>query len=88
MPKIDFGGTKENVVTSDEFTMKQARQILEKETIVVLGYGVQGPAQALNLKDNGFEVIIGQMEGDEYWEKAISDGFVPGETLFPLEEAA
>ncbi|MFP4039611.1 MAG: ketol-acid reductoisomerase [Desulfosudaceae bacterium] len=88
MTQIDFGGTKENVVTSDEFTMDQARNILEKETIVVLGYGVQGPAQALNLKDNGFEVIIGQMEGDEYWDKAVSDGFVPGETLFPIEEAA
>ncbi|MFO8048614.1 MAG: ketol-acid reductoisomerase [Desulfosudaceae bacterium] len=88
MTQIDFGGTKENVVTSDEFTMDQARKILEKETIVVLGYGVQGPAQALNLKDNGFEVIIGQMEGDEYWDKAVSDGFVPGETLFPIEEAA
>ena len=62
--------------------------MLKDETIVVLGYGVQGPAQSLNLKDNGFSVIIGQLEGDEYWNKAISDGFVPGKTLFPLEEAA
>ncbi|MFO7557204.1 MAG: ketol-acid reductoisomerase, partial [Desulfobacterales bacterium] len=53
-----------------------------------LGYGVQGPAQALNLKDNGFEVIIGQLEGDEYWKKAVADGFIPGKTLFPIEEAA
>ena len=64
MPKIDFGGVEENVVTSDEFTLEKAREILKDETITVLGYGVQGPAQALNLKDNGFEVIIGQLEGD------------------------
>ncbi len=88
MPKIDFGGVEENVVTSDEFTLEKAREVLKDETIVVLGYGVQGPAQALNLKDNGFDVIIGQMEGDEYWEKAIRDGFEPGKTLFPIEEAA
>ena len=88
MPKIDFGGVKENVVTKEEFTLEKARQVLKNETIVVLGYGVQGPAQALNLKDNGFDVIIGQMEGDEYWKKAIRDGFVPGKTLLPLEEAA
>ncbi len=88
MPKINFGGVEENVVTADEFTLEKAREVLKDETIVVLGYGVQGPAQALNLKDNGFDVIIGQMEGDEYWEKAIRDGFEPGKTLFPIEEAA
>ncbi|OQX63437.1 MAG: ketol-acid reductoisomerase [Desulfococcus sp. 4484_241] len=87
MPKIDFGGVEENVVTSEEFPLEKAREVLKNERIAVLGYGVQGPAQALNLKDNGFEVIIGQLEGDEYWEKAIADGFVPGETLFPIEEA-
>lgn len=88
MPKIDFGGVEENVVTSEEFTLEKAREVLKDETITILGYGVQGPAQALNLKDNGFEVIVGQLEGDEYWDKAVSDGFKPGKTLFPLEEAA
>jgi ketol-acid reductoisomerase len=88
MAKIDFGGTVEDVITSDEFSLEKAREILKDEIIVVLGYGVQGPAQALNLRDNGFPVIIGQMEGDAYWDKAIKDGFVPGETLFPIEEAA
>lgn len=88
MPKINFGGVEEDVVTLEEFTMEKAKEILKDETIVVLGYGVQGPAQALNMKDNGFDVIIGQLEGDEYWDKAVSDGFVPGETLFPIEEAA
>ncbi len=88
MPNIDFGGVTEDVVTLEEFTLEKAKEVLKDETIVVLGYGVQGPAQALNLKDNGFNVIIGQLEGDQYWEKAIADGFVPGETLFPIEEAA
>ncbi len=88
MAKIDFGGVTEDVTTSDEFPLDKARDVLKKETIAVLGYGVQGPAQALNLRDNGIDVIVGQLEGDEYWEKAINDGFVPGETLFPLEEAA
>ena len=88
MAKIDFGGIVEEVITSDEFSMEKARDVLKDETIVVLGYGVQGPAQALNLKDNGFPVIIGQIEGDEFWNKAITDGFVPGKTLLPIEVAA
>jgi len=88
MAKIDFGGVVEEIITADEFSLDKAREILKDEIIVILGYGVQGPAQALNLKDNGFNVIIGQLEGDEYWNKAIADGFVPGETLLPIEEAA
>ncbi|MFO7559425.1 MAG: ketol-acid reductoisomerase, partial [Desulfobacterales bacterium] len=88
MPTIDFGGVKEEIVTLEEFSLEKAREILKDEIITVLGYGVQGPAQALNLKDNGFEVIIGQLEGDEYWKKAVADGFIPGKTLFPIEEAA
>ncbi len=88
MAKIDFGGTMEEVIISDEFPMEKAREILKDETITILGYGVQGPAQALNMRDNGVNVIIGQIEGDEYWKKAIKDGFVPGETLFPIKEAA
>ncbi|MBA3034888.1 MAG: ketol-acid reductoisomerase [Desulfobacterium sp.] len=88
MAKIDFGGVVEEVITSEEFTIDKAREVLKDETIAILGYGVQGPAQALNLRDNGFATIIGQMEGDAYWEKAIADGFVPGKTLFSIEEAA
>lgn len=88
MAKIDFGGTAEDVITSEEFPLEKAREILKDETIAILGYGVQGPAQAMNLRDNGFLPIIGQIEGDAYWQKAIDDGFVPGETLFPIEEAA
>jgi len=89
MAQIDFGGVVEEVITSDEFTLEKAREVLANETIAVLGYGVQGPAQALNMRDNGFPVIIGQWEGDKAcWDKAIADGFVPGETLFSIEEAA
>ena len=89
MAKIDFGGTLEEVVTRDEFPLEKARQVLSKEVVAVLGYGVQGPAQALNMRDNGINVIVGQREIDkDVWEKALKDGWVPGKTLFSLEEAA
>ncbi len=88
MAKINFGGVEENVVTREEFPLAKAREVMKNETIAVIGYGVQGPGQALNLKDNGFNVIIGQRPGGATWEKAINDGWVPGETLFDIEEAA
>jgi len=88
MAEFNFGGTVEDVITSDEFSLQKAREILENETIAVLGYGVQGPGQALNLRDNGIRIIVGQREGGKTWERAVADGFVPGQTLFPLEEAA
>jgi len=88
MAHIDFGGTTEEVITSEEFTLQQARELLEKETVAVLGYGVQGPGQALNMRDNGTAVIVGQREGSASWDKAVADGFVPGKTLFPIAEAA
>ncbi|MDD3248892.1 MAG: ketol-acid reductoisomerase [Smithellaceae bacterium] len=88
MAKINFGGTIEDVVTSEEFTVKKAQDVLKQEVIAVLGYGVQGPAQAFNMKDNGINVIIGQSPEDKpYWDKAIADGWIPGRTLFPIEEA-
>src|SRR5213075_2007309 len=86
MAIIDFGGTREEVVTRKEFPMAKARQVLKNEVIAIIGYGVQGPAQALNLKDNGFKVIIGQRPGKSY-DRAIVDGWVPGKTLFSYEEA-
>lgn len=88
MAKINFGGTEENVVTREEFPLSKALETLKNETIAVIGYGVQGPGQALNLKDNGFNVIVGQRKNSKTWEKAIADGWVPGETLFEIEEAA
>ncbi|MFV0538126.1 MAG: ketol-acid reductoisomerase, partial [Dysgonomonas sp.] len=88
MAEMNFGGVVENVVTREEFPLEKAREVLKNETIAVIGYGVQGPGQALNLRDNGFNVIIGQRKGGKTWEKAIADGWVPGETLFDIEEAA
>ncbi len=89
MAQINFGGETEKVVLREEFPVEKAREVLKNEIIAIIGYGVQGPAQALNMKDNGFKVIIGQApEFKEDWDKAVRDGFVPGETLFPVEEAA
>ncbi|WP_341840932.1 ketol-acid reductoisomerase [Chitinophaga caseinilytica] len=88
MATINFGGVLEDVVTREEFPMEKAREVLKNETIAIIGYGVQGPGQALNLKDNGFNVIIGQRKNSKTWDKAVADGWVPGETLFEIEEAA
>ncbi len=87
MAKINFGGVVENVVTREEFPLEKAREVLKDETIAVLGYGVQGPGQSLNLKDNGFNVIVGQRKNSPTWEKAVKDGWVPGKDLFEIEEA-
>lgn len=88
MAKLNFGGVEENVVTREEFPLEKAQEVLKNETVAVLGYGVQGPGQSLNLRDNGINVIIGQRKNSSSWEKAVEDGWVPGETLFSLEEAA
>lgn len=88
MAKINFGGVVEDVITAKEFPLKKAQKVLKNEVVAVLGYGVQGPAQALNMRDNGIHVIIGQAKEDKrYWKKAIADGWIPGKTLFPIEEA-
>jgi ketol-acid reductoisomerase len=88
MANINFGGVEEEVVTREEFPLEKAREVLKHEVVAVLGYGVQGPAQALNMRDNGVNVIVGQRQGTKNWNKAIEDGWVPGETLFSVEEAA
>ena len=88
MAIINFGGTREKVVTRKEFTLEKARKVLKKEVVAVIGYGVQGPAQALNMKDNGINVIIGQARSFKRdWDRAVADGWKPGKTLFDLEEA-
>jgi ketol-acid reductoisomerase len=89
--KLDFGGVKEDVITRKEFTIEQAQKILKDEVIVSLGYGIQGQAQSLNMRDNGVKVIIGQENTGIFkkeWDKAVADGWKPGENLFPMEEAA
>jgi ketol-acid reductoisomerase len=88
MAKIDFGGVIEEVVTREEFPLEKARQVLSDEVVAVIGYGVQGPAQALNMRENGISVIVGgSPERDRSWQKALNDGWAPGETLFSIEEA-
>ena len=87
MAKINFGGVEENVVTREEFPLEKAREVLKNETVAVIGYGVQGPGQALNLRDNGINVIVGQRKPSKSWDAAVRDGFVEGKTLFSIEEA-
>jgi ketol-acid reductoisomerase len=88
MARIDFGGVVEDVVTRDEYPLEKAREVLRDEVVAVLGYGVQGPAQALDMRDNGIKVIVGgSPERERSWEKALGDGWEPGKTLFPFEEA-
>jgi ketol-acid reductoisomerase len=87
MAQINFGGVLENVVTREEFTLEKAREVLKNETVAVIGYGVQGPGQSLNLKDNGINVIVGQRKGGKSWDKALADGWVEGDNLFEIEEA-
>ena len=86
MAKLNFGGVEETVVTREEFTLDHAREVLKDETIAVIGYGVQGPGQSLNLKDNGFNVIVGQRQGKTF-EKGLAVGGVPAEFVFGIEEA-
>ncbi len=88
MVQIDFGGVIEDVITREEFPLSKAQDVLKDEIVAVLGYGVQGPGQALNMRDNGIRVIVGQRQDSKSWDKAVEDGWVPGETLFPLAEAA
>lgn len=87
MTTINFGGINEEVITREECSLEESKASLQNETIAIIGYGVQGPAQALNLKDNGFQVIIGQREGTPSWDKAVEDGWIPNETLFSIEAA-
>ena len=88
MATMNFGGYEEEVTTREEFPLEKAREVLKNETIAVIGYGVQGPAQALNLRDNGFTVIVGQRKDSPSYQKALDDGWVEGKTLFSIEEAA
>jgi ketol-acid reductoisomerase len=87
MARLNFGGVEEEVVTREEFPLEKAQEVLRTETVAVIGYGVQGPGQALNQKDNGINVIIGQRKNSKSWDKAVRDGFIPGESLFEIEEA-
>jgi len=88
MARVNFGGVEEEVITGEEFPLQKAREVLKDDIVAILGYGVQGPGQAWNLRDNGIRVIVGQRQGGASWDRAVTDGFVPGQTLFSVEEAA
>ena len=77
MAIINFGGVDEKVVTREEFPLSRAQEVLRNETVAVLGYGVQGPGQSLNMRDNGIHVIVGQRQGTPTWDKAVKDGLSP-----------
>jgi len=83
MVKMDFGGVEEDVVTRTEFTVKKAQTVLKDEIVATLGYGIQGRAQSLNMRDNGIKVIIGQEKTGfhtPYYELALKDGWIPEKT--------
>jgi ketol-acid reductoisomerase len=88
MRQIQIGQCKETVVERADFPPERLRAILGRETVAVLGYGVQGRGQSLNMRDNGVNVLIGLRGQGRGWDLAQQDGWVPGQTLFPLEEAA
>jgi ketol-acid reductoisomerase len=88
MQEIEVGNVKETVVERADYPPEKLQAVLGNEIVAVIGYGVQGPGQALNMRDNGVKVIIGQREGGKSWDKAVADGWVPGQTLFSMEEAA
>jgi ketol-acid reductoisomerase len=86
MVVLDFGGINEEVVTQDDFGLSKAISFLKDETLAIVGYGVQAPAQALNLRDQNLNVIVGQRHGKSY-DKALKDGWQPGKDLFSFKEA-
>src|SRR5882724_6149842 len=87
MRQIKIADSAETVVERSDFPPERIRQVLGNETVAVLGYGVQGRGQSLNMRDNGVRVIVGQRPGSKAWDLAVQDGWVPDETLFDLDEA-
>ena len=88
MRKIQIGNCSENVVERSDYPPERIKAILGNETVAVLGYGVQGRGQSLNMKDNGINVIIGLRENKgKSFDLAVQDGWVPGKTLLSLEDA-
>src|SRR6478735_6958627 len=88
MRTIQVGSEKETVVERSDYPPEKIKKILGDETVAVVGYGVQGRGQSLNMKDNGVNVIVGQRKGGKSYDLAVEDGWVPGQTLFSPEEAA
>jgi ketol-acid reductoisomerase len=88
MREIRIGDVVEQCVERGDYPPQRIQQLMRDETVAVLGYGVQGRGQSLNMRDNGLKVIVGQRQGGKAYTDAVSDGWKPGETLFDIEEAA
>ena len=87
MKEIEINNIKETIIERTDYSIERCREILKDETTAILGYGPQGKGQGLNMRDQGFKVIIGLRKGRS-WDRALEDGWVEGETLFETEEAA
>jgi ketol-acid reductoisomerase len=88
MKDMIVGDFKEVAIERADYPPEKVKQILANETVAVLGYGVQGRGQSLNMRDNGVTVIVGQRKGGKAYDLCLEDGWVPGKTLFEPEEAA
>eukprot|EP00468_Gymnochlora_sp_CCMP2014_P011585 CAMPEP_0167752968 /NCGR_PEP_ID=MMETSP0110_2-20121227/7441_1 /TAXON_ID=629695 /ORGANISM="Gymnochlora sp., Strain CCMP2014" /LENGTH=343 /DNA_ID=CAMNT_0007638659 /DNA_START=205 /DNA_END=1236 /DNA_ORIENTATION=+ len=83
---MNFGGTEEKVIERSDYPPSKLKEIFPGK-MALLGYGTQGRGQALNMRDQGLDVIIGLRKG-RTWELAKEDGWVEGESLFEITEAA
>jgi len=84
---LDFAGSKETVYERSDWPLPKLQDYFKNDTLALIGYGSQGHGQGLNARDNGLNVIIGVRKDGESWKQAMEDGWVPGETLFSIEEA-
>ncbi|MDO8643705.1 MAG: ketol-acid reductoisomerase [bacterium] len=87
MKTIEINGFKEEIIERSDYPKEKLQKILKNETIAIIGYGPQGRGQGLNLRDQGFNVIIGLRKGKS-WDLAVSEGWKEGKNLFTMEEAA
>ena len=86
MKQIDINGYKEEIIERSDFPIEKCKTILKNKVTTILGYGPQGRGQGLNMRDQGFNVILGLRKGAS-WVKALEDGWVAGENLFEIDEA-
>ena len=77
MKEIEINGIKETIVERSDYPIEQCKENLADEVTAILGYGPQGRGQGLNMRDQGFKVILGLRKGRS-WDKALEDGWVEG----------
>ena len=86
MKEININGHRETIVERSDYPVEKCKKILDQDVTAILGYGPQGRGQGLNMRDQGFDVIVGLRKGKS-WDNAIADGWVEDENLFELEDA-